>query len=49
MIPPRGALIAFAAAPGQPTGDGDGQNGLYTSHLLKALDNAKHKRIKEFC
>jgi uncharacterized caspase-like protein len=47
MTPPRGALIAFAAAPGQPASDGDGQNGLYTSHLLKALDDAKHKRIED--
>ncbi|HDN27073.1 MAG TPA: caspase family protein [Thioploca sp.] len=47
MTPPRGALIAFAAAPGQPALDGDGRNGLYTSHLLKALDNAEHKRIED--
>ncbi len=47
VSPPRGALIAFAAAPGQPASDGDGLNGLYTDHLLKALDNAKHKRIED--
>jgi uncharacterized caspase-like protein len=47
VSPPRGALIAFAAAPGQPASDGDGVNGLYTTHLLKALGNAKHKRIED--
>jgi uncharacterized caspase-like protein len=47
MAPQRGALIAFAAAPGQPAHDGDGANGLYTSYLLKALDKAEHKRIED--
>jgi uncharacterized caspase-like protein len=47
MAPPRGALIAFAAAPGQPALDGNGANGLYTSYLLEALDNAEHKRIED--
>ncbi|MDM8558514.1 caspase family protein [Candidatus Parabeggiatoa sp. HSG14] len=47
MESPRGALIAFAAAPGQAASDGDGYNGLYTSHLLDALKNAKHKRIED--
>ncbi|MGE0388212.1 MAG: caspase domain-containing protein [Gammaproteobacteria bacterium] len=32
-----GTLIAFATAPGQVAADGEGENGLYTSHLLKAL------------
>ena len=47
MAPPRGALIAFAAAPGQPAFDGNGVNGLYTSYLLEALDKAQHKRIED--
>jgi len=47
MESPRGALIAFAAAPGQAALDGDGYNGLYTTHLLDALGNAKHKRIED--
>ena len=47
MDSPRGALIAFATAPGQVALDGDGYNGLYTSHLLDALENAKHKRIAD--
>jgi len=34
---PEGTLIAYATAPGKVAADGDGQNGLYTSELLKAL------------
>jgi len=34
---PRGTLIAYATAPGETAADGDGQNGLYTEELLKAL------------
>jgi uncharacterized caspase-like protein len=45
--PSIGALIAFAAAPGQSALDSEGLNGLYTTHLLKALKNAKHKRIED--
>jgi uncharacterized caspase-like protein len=47
MESPRGALIAFAAAPGQAALDGEGNNGLYTSHLLTALKDAKNKRIED--
>jgi uncharacterized caspase-like protein len=47
MESPRGALIAFAAAPGQAALDGEGYNGLYTSYLLDALENAEHKRIED--
>jgi uncharacterized caspase-like protein len=47
MKSPRGALIAFAAAPGQAALDGEGYNGLYTSYLLDALENAEHKRIED--
>ena len=32
-----GTLIAFATAPGSVASDGDGQNGLYTQHLLQSL------------
>lgn len=34
---PSGTMIAFATAPGKVAADGSGANGLYTSHLLKAL------------
>jgi hypothetical protein len=47
IVPPIGTLIAFAAAPGQPALDSEGLNGLYTTHLLKALKNAQHKRIED--
>jgi hypothetical protein len=33
----RGSLIAYATAPGEVAYDGDGKNGLYTSHLLQHL------------
>ncbi len=34
---PKGSIIAFATAPGTTASDGDGQNGLYTQELIKAL------------
>ena len=34
---PTGTLIAYATAPGRVAADGTGQNGLYTSELLKAM------------
>lgn len=34
---PTGTLIAYATAPGKVASDGTGQNGLYTSELLKAM------------
>ena len=33
----RGTLIAYATSPGSTASDGDGDNGLYTQSLLKAL------------
>jgi uncharacterized caspase-like protein len=45
--PPMGALVALAAAEGEPALDGDGYYGLYTKHLLKALQNAKTKRLDD--
>lgn len=35
---PTGTLISFATRPGSVASDGDGRNGLYTEHLLKAMD-----------
>jgi uncharacterized caspase-like protein len=43
---PKGSFIAHAADEGQKALEGDG-NGLYTTHLLKVLKNAKHKRIED--
>ena len=34
---PKGALIAYATAPGKVAADGEGANGLYTSELLRAI------------
>lgn len=34
---PQGSIIAFATAPGKTASDGDGDNGLYTQELIKAL------------
>src|SRR5262249_47867329 len=34
---PTGTLIAYATAPGRVASDGVGQNGLYTSELLKQM------------
>ncbi len=37
MDAPVGTFIAFATAPGSVASDGQGQNGLYTQHLLRAI------------
>lgn len=37
MSAPTETLIAYATAPGSVASDGDGQNGLYTSELLKQM------------
>jgi hypothetical protein len=37
MDAPSGTLVAFATAPGSVASDGDGDNGLYTKHLLAAM------------
>ena len=34
---PIGSIIAYATAPGEVAADGNGRNGVYTSHLLKAI------------
>lgn len=38
MDAPKGSLLAYATSPGGVAADGDGQNGLYTSKLLKHMD-----------
>jgi caspase domain-containing protein len=37
MDAPVGTLVAFSTAPGSVASDGQGENGLYTQHLLKAM------------
>ena len=34
---PSGTLIAYATAPGDTAADGDGDNGVYTKHLIKHI------------
>jgi len=43
---PRGSLIAFGAAPDQFALK-SGEHGLYTTHLLNVLAEAKHKRVED--
>ena len=35
--PPGGTIIAYSTSPGNVASDGDGDNGLYTSQLVKQL------------
>lgn len=44
---PKGSLIAYATSPGQKASDGVGDNGLYTSMLLKNLEKV-NITIEEF-
>jgi len=37
MDAPKGSFIAFATAPGSTASDGEGRNGLFTSHLLRNM------------
>ena len=37
MSAPKGSLIAYATSPGKTASDGEGDNGLYTSELLKVI------------
>jgi tetratricopeptide (TPR) repeat protein len=41
MNAPTGSLIAYATAPGKVASDGSGDNGLYTSALLKYMNDPK--------
>ncbi len=40
MNAPSGSLIAYATSPGSTASDGPGKNGLYTSSLLKYMNNS---------
>jgi len=44
---PKGTLIAYATSPGQTASDGIGNNGLYTSVMLKNLEDV-NLNIEEF-
>ena len=41
MDPPKGSLILYATSPGEAAADGSGRNGVFTQHLLKAIDTPK--------
>ena len=43
MDAPVGTLVAFSTAPGSVASDGNGRNGLYTSHLLNAIKQPGQK------
>ncbi len=43
-----GSLIMYAAQPGQVARDGDGRNGLFTKHLLQAMDRPGLKAEEVF-
>lgn len=38
MDAPTGSLMAYATAPGSTASDGSGRNGVYTKHLLEAIE-----------
>lgn len=40
MDSPVGSLVAFATAPGSVAADGNGRNGVYTKHLIKAIERS---------
>jgi len=39
MDGPRGSILAYSTSPGSVAEDGDGRNGIYTKHLLAAIQN----------
>lgn len=47
MFAPKGTLIAYATSPGEKASDGMGNNGLYTSALLKHIED-RNITIEEF-
>ncbi len=46
MDAPTGTFIAFATAPGSVASDGDGRNGIFTSHLLHHI-NTPNRKIED--
>jgi hypothetical protein len=43
MDAPVGTLVAYATSPGAVASDGNGANGLYTHHLLRAIQQPNNK------
>ncbi len=48
MDAPDGYLIAYATSPGKTASDGDGENGLYTSALLKHISTSNISIMEMF-
>ncbi|MCF8223355.1 MAG: WG repeat-containing protein [Bacteroidales bacterium] len=48
MNAPSGSLIAYATSPGSTASDGTGDNGLYTSSLLKYMNNKELTILEVF-
>ncbi len=46
--PPKGSLILYATSPGDVAADGSGRNGLFTQHLLKAIEQSHEPVEKVF-
>ncbi|MDC9727746.1 MAG: caspase family protein [Methyloprofundus sp.] len=46
--PPKGSLILYATSPGDVAADGVGRNGLFTQHLLQAIDQSHEPVEKVF-
>mgnify|MGYP000485749501 CR=1 FL=1 len=48
MDPPKGSLILYATSPGEVAADGAGRNGMFTQHLLKAMNTPNYTVEKVF-
>jgi uncharacterized caspase-like protein len=44
--PPEGALVLYATSPGKVAADGNGRNGIFTQHLITAI-NTPNVKIEE--
>jgi uncharacterized caspase-like protein len=48
MNAPAGSIIAYATSPGFTASDGDGENGLYTSSILRHLETSNQNILEMF-
>jgi len=48
MNPPKGSLVLYATSLGEVAADGSGRNGIFTQHLLKAMDTPNYTVEKVF-
>jgi hypothetical protein len=47
MDAPKGSLVAFATAPGSTAADGAGENGLYTSELIRTIREQPNLEVEQ--